>query len=101
MNLINGKYLGNEICAFSGNDKSMWLVVYDNKYNYMLFNCVSNAVLSRYKQKRMPCNGAGSSKQVEHYSTFENALGNLMRVIVNDGFEPTFLEDVFVKVGGK
>lgn len=93
MNLINGKYLKHDIWAFGG--RGDWLVVYDGKYNYMLFNCVPNAVLTRYKQKRMPCNGAGSSKHVEYYSTFENALGNLCRVIVNDGFKPTFLRDVF------
>ena len=97
MNLIDGKYLKHEICAFSGNSKSMWLVVYDGKYNYMLFNCIPNAVISRYNQKRMPCNGAGGSKQVEYYSTFDNALDNLCRVIVNDGFRPTFLRDVFTK----
>ena len=86
MDLINGLYLKHEICVFSGNDKSMWLVVYDGKCNYCLFNTLPNAVTARYNHNRMPCNGMGMSKQVEYYSTFDNALGNLVKVVANNGF---------------
>ena len=81
MNLLNGKYQKYEIYAFSGCKKSMWLVVYDGKYNYMLFDSVPKAIRTRYRHNRMPCNGISGLKQVEYYSTFENALGNLVKVV--------------------
>jgi hypothetical protein len=91
--LIDGRYLKHEICAFSGD----WLIVYDGRYNYMLFSTAPNAVLARYKQGRLPSNNICSgAKYTEFYSTFDNACDNLMRVVVNDGFKPTFLKDVFV-----
>ena len=72
----------------------MWLIVFDGKYNYMLFNAVPNPIIERYKAKKMPFNGMGRKKQVEFYSTFDSALDNLMRVIVNnDCFSPTFLKE--------
>ena len=86
MNLINGKYLKHEICAFSGNDKSMWLVVYDGKYNYYLFNCVLKPIISRHSLKYMPYNGTGREKQTEYYSNYDNAVNNLVKVVANDGF---------------
>lgn len=68
------KYLGNEICAFSGN----WLVVYDGKYNYMLFDISDKRITRQYERGRMPHNGG--TKQVEYYSTFDNAVNNLVKV---------------------
>ena len=96
MNLINGKYLKNEILAFSGDEMNLWLIVFDGKYNYILFNTHNNGVIRLYKRNAMPSNMINNPKQVEFYSTFNNALENLMRVIVNNhSFKPTFLEDVF------
>lgn len=87
MNLINGVYLKYELCVFSGSSKSMWLVVFDGKYNYMLFDGVSDSVIRQYKQGYMPFNVAGGGKHVEYYSTFDNALNNLVRVVANNGFD--------------
>ena len=75
------EYLGNEICAVSGD----WLVVYDGKYNYMLFNGSLKPIITEYKRKRMPHNNYGG-KQVEYYSTFDNAIDNLAKVVTNGGF---------------
>ena len=92
INLSSGRYLKYDILAFSGN----WLVVYDGKYNYMLFNTSCNEVLRYYKHGWLPSNNVHSgNKYVEFYSTFDNALNNLMRVVVSNGFNPTFLRDVF------
>ena len=75
------KYLEHEICAVSGN----WLVVYDGKYNYMLFDSSYKPIIERRKHRRMPYNNLGS-KQVEYYSTFDNAINNLAKVVTNGGF---------------
>lgn len=82
MNLSDGKYLGHEICACSGD----WLIVYDGKFNYYLFNTVAKPIRASYKRNRMPSNGVGGGKQTEYYSTFDNALRNLVKVVANDGF---------------
>ena len=95
MNLINGGYLKHEICAFSGNSESMWLIVYDGKYNYMLFNCCNGSVIAQFKHNRLPYNRCsyfkgnelkGAVKMVEFYSNYDNAVNNLVKVVVNDGF---------------
>ena len=86
MNLSDGKYLEHEICACSGNQKTMWLIVYDGQYNYMLFK-VEGRVLSRYKADRMPYNDfVNRTKMVEFYSTYDNAIRNLVKVVANNGF---------------
>ena len=62
----------------------------------MLFNASSNVVIAKYRRNRLPCNSVSSGeKQVEYYSSLDNALDNLMRVVVNNGFTPVFLKDVF------
>jgi len=87
IDIENGTYLGHEICACSGNKNSMWLVVYDGKYNYYLFNACHNRALFRYKHKQMPCNDVDrGTKDAEYYSNFDNAVNNLMKVVANNGF---------------
>ena len=78
-----GSYLNKEICAVL-ND---WLIVYDGKYNYMLFNTTKSRVLEVYERNGLPSNHI-DCKCVEYYSTFDNALDNLMRVVVQNGFNP-------------
>jgi len=91
MDLINGKYLDHEICAFS-ND---WLIVYDGRYNYYLFNCCNGSVIAQFKHKRMPYNrafsdfregGQGGFKSTEYYATFDGAVKNMCKCVANDGF---------------
>ncbi|MCJ7571116.1 MAG: hypothetical protein MUO82_04480, partial [Candidatus Thermoplasmatota archaeon] len=65
MDFFNGLYLGNEICAFSGD----WFVVWDGKFNYMLFNSSHPTVLSRGTNGWMPRN-TFERKLVEFYSNF-------------------------------
>ena len=82
MDLSNGKYLKHEICAFSDD----WLIVYDGKYNYMLFR-LKGRVLSQYKHDRLPYNDfVNQTKMTEFYATFECAIRNLCKCIANDGF---------------
>jgi len=91
MDLSSGKYLEHEICAVSGD----WLVVYDGKYNYYLFNAPQSTVYARYKANRMPRNklglvdskgvSHGEGKQTEYYSNFDNAVNNLVKVVANNG----------------
>ena len=74
--------MNNEILAFSGD----WLIVYDGKYNYMLFK-VEGRVLSRYGADRMPYNDfVNRTKMVEYHSAFDNAIKNLVKVVANNGF---------------
>lgn len=68
--LKEGKYLKHEILAFSGN----WLIVFDKPYNYVLFNYMEEHSVKQYKKNRMPL-------KVEYYSTFDNALDNLVKKI--------------------
>lgn len=83
MDLSDGRYLGHEILAVSDD----WLVVWDGKYNYYLFNSSPKGVLDRYKRKRMPRNNVSSGeKQTEFYTVFDNAVRNLCKVVANDGF---------------
>jgi len=92
MNLSDGKYLGHEICAFSDN----WLIVYDGKYNYYLFNSTNGIIKERYSKCRMPANWPlrinkdgsvhGACKTTEFYSTFDCAVKNLCKCVANDGF---------------
>ena len=87
VNLSEGKYLEHEICACSGNRNNMWLVVYDGKYNYYLFNTGCNRVLWRYNKGWMPSNDIDrGTKETEFYSTFDNAVNNLVKVVANNGF---------------
>jgi len=79
-------YLGHDIVAFSGDNKNMWLIVYDGKYNYYLFNALSKGVLTSYKQKRMPCNTGYSVKHTEYYTVFNNAIVNLCKIVANNEF---------------
>jgi len=97
MDLINGKYLNKDILAFFGNKSNMWLIIFDGKYNYMLFNCCNSVISHAKERNRLPWNNIGSGrKYVEFYSNFDNALDNLMRVVSNgNSFKPTFLREVF------
>ena len=100
MNLINGKYLDYEICAFSGSRNSMWLIVFDGKYNYMLFNTTNKRVLELYERNGLPSNHSHGVYCIEYYSTLNNALDNLARVLVNGNcFNPMLLKNVFGKGG--
>jgi len=95
MDLSDGTYLDKEICAFSGNNGALWLIVYDGKYNYYLFNCSSNHNQYRYAHKHMPENRAvgvnpsgipfGSYKHTEYYTKFDNAVRNMCKIVANDG----------------
>ena len=78
--LIDGKYLGHELCAFSGN----WVIVYDGNYNYYLFDCERESIINRYEHGWMPSNG--TNKQAEYYSNFDSALNGLMNVVPHNGF---------------
>jgi len=83
MDLLSGKYLNHEICAFS-ND---WLIVYDGRYNYMLFDSAHSENIRRYCKGWMPTNNIDrGSKDIEFYSTFDNAVDNLIKVVANNGF---------------
>ena len=73
-------YLGHEICAVAGD----WLIIYDGKYNYMLFNSADKQISKQYERSRMPYNGC--TKQVEYYSTFDNAMNNLIKVVYRGRF---------------
>ena len=78
MDLINGNYLHNEICAFSDD----WLIVYDGKYNYMLFCTGHKRVIWRYKRGWLPTNDVNrGTKDIEYYSCFDNAVDNLVKVV--------------------
>jgi hypothetical protein len=76
-------YLGNEILA----QKNGWVIVFDGKYNYMLFNFHDPTVRYLCKKKRMPRNDSYSRKKmIEYYTTFKNARVNLEKVVKNNGF---------------
>lgn len=91
MNLSDGKYLDKEICAVCGD----WLVVYDGKYNYYLFNCLHKYIVGRYNNNVMPTNSipsfdakgrlCGSYKTVEYYTKFDNAVKNMCKIVANNG----------------
>lgn len=81
----DGKYLEHEICACSGNRGNMWVIVFDAPYNYMLFP-VTDRAIKRAVHKQLPCNKVSRSKMTEFYSTFDNALKNLVKVVANNGF---------------
>lgn len=83
MNLVAGNYLGKEICAFY-ND---WLIVYDGKYNYMVFSTASNEVRRQYKRNRLPSNNVNrGTKDCEYFSSFDNALEmGLLKIVGNGG----------------
>ena len=85
MDLSDGKYLGHEICACSGNRGNMWVIVFDEPYNYMLFP-VTDRAIKRAAYKQLPCNLVGRSKMTEFYSTYDNAVNNLAKVVANNGF---------------
>ena len=68
----NQKYDNYDILAFSSN----WLIVFDGRHNYMLFNCMQKAVLMRCKNGQMPTHA-------EFYSTFDNAMDNLTKKLMN------------------
>ena len=91
MDLRDGTYLGREICAVCDD----WLVVYDGKWNYMLFNCCDKQNITQFNHGGRPYNRApyfdkngwltGGFKRIEFYSTFDNAVKNLCKVVANNG----------------
>ena len=82
MSLIKGKYLKHELCGFSGDNNSMWIVVYDGRYNYMLFNACANRVLRRFKRNRLPSNDIHNGhKDIEFYSTYDTAVTHLLTTV--------------------
>ncbi len=77
---IDGLYLGKEILVFSGD----WLIVFDGRYNYMVFDCGRPEVIIRFKKGRLPSNDTfNHKKSVEYFTSFENALVGLL-VILSD-----------------
>ena len=84
MNLSNGKYLKYDILAFMDN----WLIVFDGKYNYMVFNVLHpKEILVQYNRNRLPCNDfTNRNKMVEYYSNFDNAVDNMILNNLNNGF---------------
>ena len=67
LNLIDGLYLDKEILAFCDD----WVIVYDGKYNYMVFYTGSKRVISRMRAKRLPTNDVSrKTKDVEYFSNF-------------------------------
>lgn len=86
MDLKNGKYLGKEIFAFSGDEKSMWIVVWDGKYNYYLFSALNHSIMVCKQRGQMPHNNASGLKMTEYYTVYDTALKNLCKVVANGGF---------------
>lgn len=69
----NGKYLKHDIAACFGD----WLIVFDGKYNWMLFNWSDKRIQAKYNNNRLPNNSCGNKRMVEYYSSFNNALSSL------------------------
>jgi hypothetical protein len=88
LDLSSGLYLGCEICAFADLGLYAWLIVWDGKYNYMLFKFPSPGVIGRSGIVRMPTNRCGSNKYVEFYTSFDGAINNLIRCVIQDDFYP-------------
>jgi len=76
-------YLGNEILAVSDD----WIIVWDGKYNYYLFNVADARIMKSKQRGRMPSNKAGACKQTEYYTVFDNAVKNLCIVAAKNGFQ--------------
>jgi len=76
-------YLGYEICACLGNTRSMWMIVYDAKYNYILFDFNNKRIIRNYNLGGLPSNEQPVRwkgklqghylKTCEYYSNFDNA----------------------------
>ena len=83
MNLLNGSYLGKEICAFCDD----WLIVYDGDLNYMVFSMEHQYVKRAFKRNRLPSNDVSTQmKSVEYFSNFDNALEmGLLNIVGNGG----------------
>jgi len=83
-NLKNG-YLDMEICAFSGD----WLIVYDGKYNYMVFNCAGAKAIRELQRGRFPSNDVNTGlKYIEYFISLENALRGLLVILAYpEGFK--------------
>lgn len=87
-------YLGYEILVCCED----WIIVYDGKYNYMLFKPFKNGhMIHQFNNGRLPFNdgiypnvpeknynGRGT-KEIEYYSNLDNAIYGLARVINNGG----------------
>lgn len=91
MDLSDGKYLGHDIEAVAGD----WLIVYDGKYNYYLFDSSNEDTIRGWKNSRLPRNIIsyllpdnrlrGGAKHTEFYTEFDNAIKNLCKVVANNG----------------
>ena len=77
MDLKNGKYLGHEICAVSGD----WIIVWDGKYNYYLFSALNHSIMVCKQRGQMPHNNASGLKMTEYYTVYDTALKNLCKVV--------------------
>jgi len=80
--MLNDSYLGNEICAVSDD----WLIVWDGKYNFCLFDSSNNRVSSCFKRGQMPYNEVSRGKRCEYYTVYDVAVKNLCKVAANNGF---------------
>jgi len=86
MDLSDGKYLGHEICAFSGDRNVMWVIVWDGKYNYYLFDTGAPENVRRHKMNSMPQNRINPvRKNTEYYTIFDNAIKGMCKIICNNG----------------
>ena len=72
MKIENGKYLNQELVAFWRN----WFIVYDGKYNWVLFDYKTSNAQHCYKKRCVP------SINTEFYSNLDNALDNLVKKII-------------------
>ena len=77
----DGKYLGFCILAVSGD----WLVVFDGRFNYMVFDCCSPVNVRRFNSGRLPCNNS-CFRCVAFRTSFDSAVKRLCQCVVNDGF---------------
>jgi len=69
-------YLGYEILACSKH----YIIVYDNEYNYLVFNPRSPRALSLYKVDKLPSNQINQNiLTVHYYSSFDGAIKRLIK----------------------
>jgi len=82
MNLINGKYLKYDLLAFC----FPWVLVYDGKYNYMVFSLDAAGILKDGKPFRLPFNGDGRLNIV-YRSNYESGIMRLCECAAMGGFK--------------
>lgn len=76
-----GRYLKYPILYKSGS----WLIVFDNKYNFLVFNKSWKGIVSDFEKGWLPSNNCDGKKHVEYYTSFKNALDGLTIILENGG----------------